>query len=165
MQAIGVSVVGRDYTLIKSAKWNFLLSAKKLCVELGIKFGAGDTEFIHLSDGGGCCNSSEFFLKDSNQFRTNFVGVLSNKEKGGVVRFSDLEKEWIPQNNVHRYLTTNSRTRDTTREYPSLLSLISYRWNGGKGPYSPAFFYGVSWNGEHDSDGYKIYHYQNPFQN
>jgi DNA repair photolyase len=165
MNTIGLTKVGRDYTLIRSAKWDFLLSAKKLCVELGIRFGAGDTEFIHLSDGSGCCNSSEFFLKDSNQFRTNFVGVLSKKQNASTVRFDDLKNEWIPQNNVHRYLTTNSRSRDTIRNYPSLLSLMSYRWNGGKGPYSPAFFYGVSWSGEYDNEGYKIYHFQNPFEN
>ena len=164
MSEIGLTSIGRDYTLVKSAKWNFLRSAKKLCVDLGIKFGAGDTEFIHLSDGSGCCNSSEFFLKDANQFKTNFVGVISKKQSAYDVRFDDLKKEWVPQHNVHRYLTTNSRVRDTNREYPSLLSLMSYRWNGGKGPYSPAFFYGVSWNGEYDNEGYKIYHFENPFQ-
>ncbi len=45
------------------AKWDFLLQVKKLCIELGINFGAGDTEFIHLSDGTGCCNGSGFFLE------------------------------------------------------------------------------------------------------
>jgi DNA repair photolyase len=63
MNAIGMTTVGRDYTLVRSAKWAFLSSAKKLCSALGIRFGAGDTEFIHLSDGSGCCNCSEFFLK------------------------------------------------------------------------------------------------------
>jgi hypothetical protein len=42
---------------------------------------------------------------------------------------------------------------------------MSYRWNGGKGPYSPAFFYGVTWRGEYDNDGYKIYRFENPFEN
>jgi DNA repair photolyase len=165
MKTVGLTIVGRDYTLNKSAKWDFLLSAKKLCANLGIKFGAGDTEFIHLSDGSGCCNSSEFFLKDASQFRTNFVGVLSKKKNTFTVKFSDLKQEWVPQHNIHRYLTTNSRSRDTNRNYPSLLSLLSYRWNGGKGPYSPAFFYGVSWNSEYDDEGYKIYHFENPFKN
>lgn len=163
MQSMGITIVGRDYTLEKSSKWKFLLSAKKLCVDLGIKFGAGDTEFIHLSDGVGCCNCSEFFLKGTNQFRTNFVGVLSKKKNSYNVKFDDLKKEWVPKHNIHRYLTTNSRSRDNSRKYPSLLSLMSYRWNGGKGPYSPAFFYGVSWNGEYDNEGYKIYQFENPF--
>jgi DNA repair photolyase len=162
MNTIGMTTVGRDYTLVKSAKWQFLLAARQLCRDLGIKFGAGDTEFIHLSDGGGCCNVSEFFLKGANQFTTNFVGVLAKATTSHTVRFSDLKKEWVPQHNVHRYLTTNSRSRDTTRNYPSLLALLAHRWNGGKGPYSPAFFHGVSWNGAYDDEGFKIYEFSNP---
>jgi DNA repair photolyase len=164
MNAIGVKKLGRDYALIKSAKWKFLFTAKRLCMELGIKFGAGDTEFIHLSDGSGCCSCSEFFLKNANQFRTNFVGVLSKKQNNKVVRFDDLKSEWVPQLNVHRYLTTNSRARDNSRELPSLLSLLAHRWNGEKGPYSPTFFYGVIWKGEYDSNGFKVYHFEDPFE-
>lgn len=163
MTSLGLTKIGRDYTLSKEAKLKFLKKAKKLCSSLGIKFGAGDTEFIHLSDGNGCCNGSGLFLKDSNQFRGNFVGVLSSKENGNKVKFEDLSEEWIPTGNIHRYLTTNSRTRDMSGKYPSLLSLLAHRWNGGKGPYSPAFFYGVSWDGEFDKNGFKIYNFDKPF--
>lgn len=160
MTKVGITRLGRDYSLAKEAKWGFMQSAKRLCRSLGIRFGAGDTEFIHLSDGTGCCNSSEFFLKGANQFRTNFVGVLSNRRNNDIIRFDDLLTEWMPTHNIHRYLTTNSRSRDSNRGYSSLLSLLAYRWNGEKGPYSPAFFHGVSWRGEFDQQGYKIYHFE-----
>ena len=163
MESLGLMKLGRDYTLVKQAKWNFLFRAKKLCVELGIKFGAGDTEFIHLSDGEGCCNGSGFFLKKSNQFRGNFVGVISKNKDNEQVKFDDLKSEWTPLGNIHRYLTTNSRSRDMSGKYPSLLSLLSHRWNGSRGPYSPAFFHGVTWNGRVDSNGYKIYQFKHPF--
>ena len=138
-------------------KKDFLSRAKKLCDELGIKFGAGDTEFIHLSDGDGCCNGSSYFLNKTQQFRANFVGVLSNRSIGDLIYFNDVAKEWSPLSNVHRYLTTNSRSRDMSEAYSSWLSLLAYRWNGGKGPYSPRFFHGVDWTGRKDKEGFKIY--------
>ena len=48
----------------------------------GIRFGAGDTEFIHLSVGLGCCNGSGYFLENCTQFRSNFVGILTRHEQG-----------------------------------------------------------------------------------
>ena len=163
MTTLGITKIGRDYTLKREAKLQFLNSAKKLCIELGIRFGAGDTEFIHLSDGAGCCNSSEFFLNNSNQFRANFVGVLSSKKSNAKIRFDDLYREWIPEMNIHRYLTTNSRSRDLRKGLSSLLSLLAYRWNGEKGPYSPTFFHGVDWKGDYDNEGFKIYEFNSPW--
>jgi DNA repair photolyase len=157
MNERGMKRLGRDYTLRTEAKREFLIRAKQLCRELGIRFGAGDTEFIHLSDGRGCCNGSAYFLKSATQFRANFVGLLSNRGKGSRVQFSDIFKEWHPTGNVHSYLTTDSRGRDMTGQYNSWVSLMAHRWNGGKGPYSPQFFYGIEWDGEYDDMGFKVY--------
>lgn len=157
MQMRGIKRVGRDYTLVTEAKRDFLHQAKDLCRELGVKFGAGDTEFIHLSDGDGCCNGSSHYLKKATQFRANFVGVLSNRKVGEKVRFSEILDEWHPTMSVHSYLTTDSRGRDRTGRFDSWCSLMAHRWNGGRGPYSPEFFYGVSWTGKYDNMGFKIY--------
>jgi hypothetical protein len=51
----GITRICRDYKLASSAKCDFIRTAKQLCRASGVKFGAGDTEFIHLSDGLGCC--------------------------------------------------------------------------------------------------------------
>ena len=153
MSGRGMKRLGRDYTLSTDAKLDFLIEAKSLCRELGVRFGAGDTEFIHLSDGRGCCNGSSFFLEEATQFRANYVGVLSDRDKGEEI----LKAEWHPSKSVHTYLTTDSRGRDMTGRFNSWLSLMAHRWNGGRSPYSPEFFYGVSWSGEFDEMGFKVY--------
>jgi len=162
MLDMGLTKTGRDYTLNTNSKLEFLARAKKLCQSLDIKFGAGDTEFIHMSDGNGCCNGSSQFLKDSNQFNANFVGLIKNNNNG-IIRFSGLDNEWMPRLNIHQYLTTNSRSRSKDDSYSSLKALLAYRWNGGKGPYSPAFFSGVTWTGEYDDQNFKIYRFLKPF--
>ena len=159
----GVTRIGRDYTLTAAAKCDFVKRAKQACCEYGVKFGAGDTEFIHLSDGSGCCNGAGYFLKGSTQFRANFVGVLSGRKKGDKIYFSDLERYWQPKGNVHAYLTTDSRGRSSNKCMSSWMSLIAHRWNGGKSPYSPAFFFGVVWKGDYDERGYKIYEIEEVF--
>jgi DNA repair photolyase len=153
----GIKRVGRDYTLTASAKCGFVRKAKQLCHDCGVKFGAGDTEFIHLSDGIGCCNGSGYFLRKCTQFRSNFVGILSGRREGEKIRFSDLRRYWAPKRNVHAYLTTDSRGRDSRKEFSSWMSLLARRWNGGKSPYSPSFFFGIKWTGKYDKCGFKVY--------
>jgi DNA repair photolyase len=159
----GITRIGRDYTLKAAAKCGFVRRAKQVCKQAGVKFGAGDTEFIHLSDGSGCCNGSEYFLEGCTQFRSNFVGVLSDRKKGDRICFSDFEDHWQPQHNVHRYLTTDSRGRSSDKNLSSWMSLLARRWNGGKSPYSPSFFFGIKWKGELDNKGYKIYEVEDVF--
>jgi len=159
----GIKRIGRDYTLSTAAKCAFVREAKQTCRETGVKFGAGDTEFIHMSDGTGCCNGSEFFLKGCTQFRSNFVGVLSDCKIGDKVRFSDLQRYWQPERNVHAYLTTDSRGRSSDKRLSSWMSLLARRWNGGRSPYSPSFFFGVVWKGEWDKKGFKIYEVEDSF--
>jgi DNA repair photolyase len=77
MRQLGVTAVGWDYTLSPKAKRAFILEARQQCHRLGVRFGAGDTEFIPWSDGDGCCGSSTECLPNSTQFRANFVGALS----------------------------------------------------------------------------------------
>ena len=159
MKAKGVTRLGRDYTLTKQSKSDFVFKAKKECKALKVYFGAGDTEFIHLSDGNGCCNGSSLFLKNSKQFLSNYVGAVSDKKFGDLIFFDHLKKQWYPKGNIHHYLTTNSRARIKSNIYPSWLALIAYRWNGDTSPYSPDFFWGVEWTRKFDNKGFKIYQY------
>jgi DNA repair photolyase len=163
MRERGVTRVGRDYTLKAAAKSEFVRKAKQFCHDCGVKFGAGDTEFIHLSDGSGCCNGSDYFLSDCTQFRSNLVGVVSGRTKGEKIYFSDLERHWQPTLNVHEYLTTNSRGRKSSKRMSSWMALLAHRWNGGRSVYSPPFFYGIGWTGAYDKRGYKIYEVQDVF--
>jgi DNA repair photolyase len=161
MKERGVTRVGRDYTLTAESKLAFLTSAKAVCRRRGVWFGAGDTEFIPCSDGAGCCNGSSLFLKRSRSFAANLVGVIASRATGELIRFRDLEQFWRPAGNVHHYLNSNSRTRSADRKLSSWMALVAHRWNGSVGPYSPTFFWGVSWTGKFDRDGYRIYRREN----
>ncbi|SEE28911.1 DNA repair photolyase [Tenacibaculum sp. MAR_2010_89] len=159
MMTLGMTKIGRDYSLKQEAIKPFIIKAQKLCKDLGLAFGAGDTGFIHWSDGNGCCNGSSLFLKEANQFDSNIIGALKNA-KNGKVYFNDILEKWSPNGNIHRFLNKNSRKLHVNNEYTSWQKLIAYRWNGKNSPYSPIFFDGVTWNGEYDSNGFKVYEIQ-----
>lgn len=160
MNSLGRSSLGRDYSLCPAAKKPFVRRAKDTCHELGIRFGAGDTEFIPWSDGAGCCGSSDLLPRSPYHFTANLTGVIkkARKAKRKTLRFSDLENEWAPQMSVGNYLA--SRTRRSVSPEDQLsdwLGLLAARWNGGNSPYSPDFFDGVVFSGKYDRRGYKIF--------
>ncbi len=160
MSALGRSTVGRDLSLSPAAKKPFVIRARDLCHELGIRFGAGDTEFIPWSDGAGCCGSSDLLPRGGQHFTANLSGVIKQARKvhRKTLRFSDLEREWAPQNSVGSYLA--SRTRWSVSPENNLsdwLGLLAARWNGGSSPYSPDLFDGVGFSGRYDGRGYKIF--------
>lgn len=160
MEQMGLRRVGPDWTLTTEAKIPFVRRAFQKCRELGVRFGAGDTEFIPWSDGDGCCGSSSLFLASANQFTANFVGVIkealaSNSKK---IRFEQLEQVWTPQRSIGNYLDWRARVKPDNRNGRSdWLALLARRWNGGRSPYSPAFFYGVNRTGERDQLGFEVY--------
>lgn len=161
MKAIGLRGVGPDVTLVSEAKRPFLIEAQSLCHELGIRFGAGDTEFIPWSDGTGCCGSSDLLLGNAHQFAGNLTGLIKSARysKRRTIKFSELSTAWSPSHSIGNYL--DSRSRQKLREDADLsnwMQLLGARWNGGHSPYSPDFFDGVSWQGEYDQTGDKIYH-------
>lgn len=162
LKRIGTARVGPDYTLATPWKLDFLKRARRVGHAAGIAIGAGDTELIHLSDGGGCCNGSSLFLRNSNPFLANLSGVVSRERQRTEIRFGSVLGDWAPERPVTTYLMTDSRTRDMSGRFSNWHSLLAHRWNGGKGPYSPAFFEGVTWTGQTDSDGLKIYRFDDP---
>ena len=149
--------VGRDLALKPHLKIELLRNAKEACHENGMLFGAGDTEFIPESDGNGCCNGSSLLIDRASQFTGNLTGLISSARMGQEIRFSDIYQHWTPREDIHNYLTTNSRTRTRRKNATSWLGLLEHRWNGKVSPYSPAFFMGVQWSGRQDSRGRNIY--------
>lgn len=159
MAKLGLKKIGPDWSLKSSIKEPFVVRARKHCHTLGIKFGAGDTEFIPWSDGNGCCGSSDLVL-EGNQFDTNFVGAIrqaaSSVDK--TVKFDSLADRWIPQHSVGNYLDYRSRVpKSLMQGSTDWLLMLQRRWNGGKSPYSPSFFHGVVATGDNDDFGFKIY--------
>jgi DNA repair photolyase len=159
MKSLGLAEVGWDYSLVPDAKREFVIAAREACHGSGVRFGAGDTEFIPWSDGDGCCGSSSYQLTSSTQFRANYVGAikLALKSPSREVRFSLLEQAWSPSKSIGTYLDSRSRNRTNDNASSDWLALIGARWNGDFGPYSPTFFNGVEWTGKLDAMGFRIY--------
>ncbi|OAP38443.1 hypothetical protein AU381_23030 [Sinorhizobium glycinis] len=159
MSELGLKKVGPDWSLKPAAKEPFVVRARKHCHRLGIKFGAGDTEFIPWSDGNGCCGSSDLVL-DGKQFDANFVGAIrqATASPDKAVRFQSLAERWIPTFSVGNYMDYRSRVPKAFVEGSSdWLVMLQRRWNGGKSPYSPAFFHGISSTDEKDELGFTVY--------
>lgn len=160
MRGLGVVRLGPDWSLSRDAKRPFVRRARQLSHALGVKFGAGDTEFIPWSDGNGCCGASELTQDGANHFTGNFVGAIraSLERTDKRVTFDMLEELWSPAQSVGNYMDWRRRIPADQREgRTDWLALMSRRWNGGKSPYSPAFFDGVRPTGEIDETGFKIY--------
>jgi DNA repair photolyase len=159
MQSMGIKSIGWDYSLTPAAKLSFVREARRVCHKNRISFGAGDTEFIPISDGDGCCGSSSDFVQGSLQFRANLSGVVKDgiRSKSTKIKFSQFKRLWSPEMAVSTYLNPLSRRQASNREYSDWMGLIALRWNGSYGPYSPNLFYGVSWKGKVDSQGFHIY--------
>ena len=159
MKLLGLVEVGWDYSLVPDAKRYFVSAARKACHRDGVRFGAGDTEFIPWSDGDGCCGSSSSDLISSTQFRANYVGAIKSalNEPSREVRFGLIEEVWSPSNSISSYLDSRSRNRTNEHARSDWIALMAARWNGNLGPYSPAFFDGVEWSGKFDGTGFRVY--------
>lgn len=159
MRSYGLESVGWDLSLNANAKLPFLHSARNACRANGVRFGAGDTEFIPWSDSDGCCGSSDQLLDKSTQFTANFVGAIKSalKRKSRYVTIGDVWQGWHPTKSVGTYLDSASRVQLAEGNESDWRALISKRWNGGLGPYAPDFFYGVRWTGLFDGGGFKKY--------
>jgi DNA repair photolyase len=160
MRAKGVTRLGPDWSLSRDAKRPFVRQARQLCRSLDVKFGAGDTEFIPWSDGNGCCGASELTQEGANHFTANFVGSIraSLARPDKKVRFETLLELWSPEQSIGNYMDWRRRIPPDERVgFTDWLAILSRRWNGGKSPYSPAFFDGVVATTEFDGNGFRIY--------
>ena len=160
VRRLGMIRLGPDWSLSRDAKRPFVRRARRLSHALGVKFGAGDTEFIPWSDGNGCCGASELTQDGANHFTGNFVGTIraSLARADKRVSFDMLEKLWSPAQSVGNYMDWRRRIPPDQRDgRTDWLALMSRRWNGGRSPYSPAFFDGVRPTGEIDNSGFRIY--------
>jgi DNA repair photolyase len=159
MERAGALRMGWDYSLATTAKRAFVLEARSTCHKLGLRFGAGDTEFIPWSDGDGCCGSDSKFLPGAKQFSSNLVGAIKRavQRNHNRLTFSDLSQSWSPKFPISTYLNPNSRNALHDGQRTDWMGLLARRWNGDHGPYSPTLFDGVSWSGKTDRDGFKVY--------
>ena len=162
LEKIGLFRVGPDMTLMTEYKLNHMRAFRELLHSLGMSFGAGDTELIHLSDGPGCCNGSGLLLQDANVLDSNFTGIL--KRGSGKITFSSVMSKWTPSKLVNPYLVVGSRKKAEIEGLSDWQALMAYRWNRSRSIYSPALFAGVSSTGSFDADGLEVYRYDHPWK-
>ena len=160
MRGLGLVRLGPDWMLSRDAKRPFVRRARNLSRALGVKFGAGDTEFIPWSDGNGCCGASELTQDRANHFTANFVGAIraSLARPDKRVSFDMVADLWSPEQSIGNYMDWRRRIPADQRDGRSdWLALMGRRWNGGKSPYSPAFFDGVVATADVDENGFRVY--------
>jgi DNA repair photolyase len=160
MTKLGLTKIGPDWALTRDVKRPFVRAARGHCKALGIAFGAGDTEFIHWSDGSGCCGSSDLSLVGASQFTANFVGAIKYglSSKDSKITFSFFDNQWFPSYPIGNYFDSRSRIRKNGKAIrDDWIELIARRWNPGVSPYSPLFFDGVVKSNDTDESGYMIY--------
>ncbi len=135
------SLVGNEYVLPAGYRRPHLKVLRDICTSKGITFGYADNDFLILSDGDGCCSGSDIYLKNSNIFRANTLGILRNNiSKGNDLFEFDTKELWYPKKNISQYL--NSKTRIYRDEQPvkDWQDYLAASWQGEWGQYSPDYF-------------------------
>lgn len=140
-RAHNASLVGNEYVLPASYRKPHLELLRELCRSQGITFGYADNDLLIMSDGKGCCSGSDIYLRDSNIFQANTLGILKNNIKNSrdILEFAT-DEIWYPQKNISQYL--NSKTRiyrndGALKDWPSYMAAS---WQGTWGQYSPRYF-------------------------
>jgi DNA repair photolyase len=162
ISSIGTFRIGPDITLATAYKLSNMSVFRGLLHSLGMSFGAGDTDLIHLSDGAGCCNGAGLLLRDCAVFDGNFTGMLKMPGGHGDVTFDRFLDKWSPSRLVNPYLVADSRRKIEDESRTDWQALMAYRWNEGRSIYSPSMFAGVEATGQADRNGFQIYRFRNP---
>lgn len=156
-KSLGAVRVGSEYSLPLSYRSRFLVKMSKQSKDLGMTFGFADNDLLIHSDGGSCCNGSDLYLRNANQFRANVVCLAKSKSPGQDLLFEELANEWMPSSLISPYLNSKSRLRkrsDTESEWKSYLSKY---WLGELGNYPPNYFDGIGDSDRVSSDNMPIY--------
>jgi len=149
----GAVRLGREYCFPTNKKVSFFKHFKTTANRLNMLVGLADNEFLHFSDGGGCCSGAMKFLKKANIFQANVPALLSTKKIGDKIYFSDLRRFWRPQKTIGTSLNSSMRIKVNKNWEDYLIR----DWNQLGGLYSPSFFYGVEDMGKLDGEKNKVY--------
>ena len=148
---------GREYVLPAEYKLENIMLAKKETNERNMTFGSADNEFQYLSDNYCCCSGVDQFkgFENWNKFQ---IAHAIKKSNFGDITFDLIDEEWKPQGAIDQYL--NSRSRLTRNgDHNKVYQYVVQRWEDLKSDFNPERFYGVTYSGNRDENGFRIYHW------
>lgn len=147
----GATRQGREWILPVVDRLPTILSLRDEAHAVGMSFGAGDNDLLHLSDGTVCCSGADL-LGVGNGYRHTFLAAVVDGFTEGAISISSISDNWRPTRSISRYLNSHSRNGGTTAE-----AYIRSRWNGVANGPSPLSFFGVSSADSFDAQGLRIY--------
>jgi hypothetical protein len=115
-------------------------------------YGAGGYGLNHLGDTGCCCGVDRV-RGFSGWFRGNFANVIRSA-RSERVRLGDLRKYWAPAASIRRIMNSRSRIKGDSQ---SMRAYMKRKWNELGTPNAITSFLGVTWQGELDEEGNRVY--------
>jgi len=150
----GAKRVGREWVLPVELRLPTILMLRNVAHDVGMSFGAADTDLLHFGDGQMCCSGADLMGFGSG-FEFNFLSAVHSGMHGGKVSFDSIERKWRPHKSIAEYINSNSRASGNT-----VGDFIKARWNGVQNGPSPETFFGVVKTESYDSNEFRIYEIQ-----
>lgn len=156
-RAAGARRIGREWVLPVAQRFAFALQARTVTNELGMSFGAADTDLLPLSDTSACCSGADRLLPDASTFGYNYLGAIARADMAGRVRLSSLQDVWRPNSSASSMINSRSRIPAVDGVGRPVSDYIQLNWNGRKNGCAPDMFYGVTPTDHRERDGSIIY--------
>lgn len=146
---------GRELILPPNLKIKTALEVKKKCHQNGISFGSADNDIQYLSDHDCCCSGVDQFEGFGNWNKYQIAHAVK-KSNGGVITFDLISNEWRPNGSIDKFLNSKSRLQKKNG-HNKVEHYIMDRWENLNSPFNPINFYGIKKTEKRDSDGFRIY--------
>jgi hypothetical protein len=148
---LGAKVIGREWILPATYKWECCQPLIKSIRSTGMTFSTPDYGLYHLGETSCCCgiDTIEGF---GNWFTGNIPSIVRSQNNTKVV-FPKNDLSWYPKHSIRMYM--NSNCRDKAKK--NVLDFILEKWNKPGTPNAPDSLLGVSWDGSFDKDGNCVY--------
>jgi hypothetical protein len=153
----GARRVGREWVLPVDHRLDFAVRARAVTHELGMSFGAADTDLLHLSDTSACCSGADRLLSDARTFDYNYLGAIVRADESGRVTLSSLKDAWKPTSSASSMINSRSRIPAVDGVGRPISAYIELNWNGRKNGCSPDMFHGVVATDIREADGSIVY--------
>ena len=159
----GCQYDGRELILNAAVKLPTILQVKKELERHSITFGAADNELQYLSETNCCCSGVDQFggFNNWNKFQ---ISHAIKKSEGNEISFSLIENEWRPVGSIDQFLNSKSRISKQDN-HNTIENYVLRRWEDLSSSFNPTRSYGVEYNGKKDSNGLKIYEWNEKLKN
>jgi DNA repair photolyase len=159
---LGASHRVREYILPPAHRFDMIVRARAAIRNAGMRFGAADNDFQHLSDSACCCSGADSVPGFENFFRHQIAHAVRSNI-GRRIEYSVVAREWAPSGSIDRYLNSGRSLIAKIGGSGAVRDHIAHRWNTSGAEGSPDFFHGVVRTGMTSNDGMMIYDWDPAF--